>query len=54
MLLSYLGLGRLDVLERWLPNTVIILVRFHCISGIHNIPMVKVLVNHATITAKMT
>ena len=54
MLLSYLGPERLAVLERWLPNSVIILDRFRCISGIHNIPMVKVLVNHVTIAAKMT
>ena len=28
----YLGPGRLAVLERWLPNTVTILDRFHCMN----------------------
>ena len=32
MFWSYLGPGRLAVLERWLPNTVAILDRFHCIQ----------------------
>ena len=37
MLKCYLGPGRLAVLERWLPNTVTILDRFHCTTNCHNI-----------------
>ena len=33
MFYCYLGPGRLAVLERWLPNSVTTLDRFHCIGN---------------------